>query len=261
MGRTGKWILAILGTVGLVLGAMQNCSQVDFQAVQGEAEAAKTSANNVFVVGSEPVQLPDDDDTDSDDDRTPDADSRVTASGGSGPSGDGDGDQGSEGFVESSTDDGSSEDGSSDGTSDDDSGDAGTLACGSLQVRDVIIDILAIEVRAGQGQTYQLNIGSGPADLLDLANGIDFIPDRNLSITQLRILLGSENYVLTVDDQIYPLQTTNQQNSGLIALLDGRTDLAKDVTYHLTLDFDPRFQVKRAGEQCQLHPNVSARIE
>lgn len=249
--------MAILGTVGLVLGAMQNCSQVDFQAVQQEAETAKTSANNVFVVGSEPVEFPGDDSTDPDDDRTPDGDSRITDTGAFSDgeqSGDDNVSGGSsgEGFVESSADDGSSDDSSTD---------AGTLACGALQVRDVIIDILAIEVRAGQGQTYQLNIGSGPADLLDLANGIDFIPDRNLSITQLRILLGSENYVLTVDDQIYPLQTTNQQNSGLIALLDGRTDLAKDVTYHLTLDFDPQFQVKRAGDQCQLHPNVSARIE
>ena len=250
MGRTGRWILAVLATAGLILGAMQNCSQVDFEAVKQESEAAKSAANNVFVVGSEPVQLAEDS-VDPDDSRSPDGNSRES-------------EDEAPGFVsqedaENSTDQGS--DDSSDGSSDDSSDEAGTIACGSLQVRDVIVDILAIEVSVEQGQTYQLNIGSGPADLLDLANGIDFIPDRNLSISQLRILLGTENYVLTVEDQIFPLRTPNQQNSGLIALLDGRTDLAKDVTYHLTLDFDPQFQVKRAGDQCQLHPNVSARIE
>lgn len=211
--------MASLGTVALVLGAMQNCSQVDFEAVQEQAKAAKSSSNNIFDVGSEPVQLAEDENLN---------------------------DEGSESDPEDEM-----------GVS----AEAGTLACGSLQVRDVIIDILSIEVFVDGGQTYELNIGSGPADLLDLANGIDFVPDRNLSIQQLRIILGEENYVLTVDDEIYPLKTSNQQTSGLIALLGGRTDLAKDVTYHLSLDFDPQFQVKKSGSQCQLHPNVSARIE
>ncbi len=229
MGRTGKWIVAVLGTAGLILGAMQNCSQVDFKTIQEQVEAAPLATNNVLIVGSEPVQLAED--VNSDGGRPVDGGRNETSV--APTSGD------SMGVVV----------------------ERGTLACGALQVRDVIIDILSIEVSAGQGQTYQLNIGSGPADLLDLANGIDFIPDRNLSITQLRIMLGEENYVLTVDDEIYPLKTSNQQVSGLIALLGGRTDLAKDVTYHLSLDFDPRFQVKRAGAECQLHPNVSARIE
>lgn len=219
MNRTGKWTLGVIVTAGLILGAMQNCSQVDFAELQ-KAQNSKISQGNVFVVGTEPIPF--------------EEDSNLTDN---------------------------TEQDLNNSTNSEFKNEGGTLACGGLQVRDVIIDILSVEAKMDNGQVYQLNIGGGPADLLDLANGIDFIPEKNLSINQLRIVLGEENYVLGVDDKVFPLRTPNQQNSGLIVLLNGRTELAKDVTYHLAIDFDPQFDVRSVGRDCQFHPNVTAIIE
>ncbi|MCB0407990.1 MAG: hypothetical protein KDD34_07295 [Bdellovibrionales bacterium] len=263
MGRTGLWVLSIVLILGATLFGMQNCSQVEFAELQKEGELKKISEENALIIEPQPVKA--DENTDNENDESGNVSEAGDEGGSAGdvtqtpqqnsnesenpPAAEGDSSSHESGIV---------------GSQDDDSGEEseeGVLACGDLHVKDIIIDIQSIDVKTKEGQSYQLNIGSGPADLLDLARGIDFIPEKNMRIANLRVRLGSENYILTTDEKMYPLRTQSQESAGLLVILNGHKELAKDVTYHLTMDFDPDFQVKKAGGECKLHPNVKATIE
>jgi hypothetical protein len=245
MGRAAKWVLTVVGALGITLMAMQNCSQVEFEQLQSD-ELRKISDENAFVVGTRPVQLENSYQSDESGSEStpnlPDEAAEVeppgndTADGGTTDVG---------GVTESTPP----------------APEGGILACGQLEVQDIIIDITSIEVRVRDGEKYQLNIGSGPADLLDLARGIDFVPDRNMDLQEMRVILGEENYVLTNNGQTYPLKSQSQQNAGLLVKIDGKQELIKDVTYHLTMLFEPEFHIKSGGGECILHPNVTATLQ
>lgn len=260
MGRTAKWIVMVLGVVGLTLMAMQNCSPVEFAQIQDD-QMRKISEENAFVVGTQQVNL-----NEAYQDNTPEIESPGSPTDETEASG-----------SDIQTDVTSEEPQETVNSPTEDStvaptiveteattapmGESPVLACGQLEVQDIIIDIQSIDVKVSGSERYQLNIGSGPADLLDLARGIDFIPDRNMKVIEMRVMLGEENYVLTSNNQTYPLTSQSQQNAGLLVKVEGREELIKDVTYHLTLVFDPQFHVKAGGGECILHPNVRATIQ
>lgn len=209
MGRTVNWILGIMATTGIALLAMQNCSRVDFDQYEKQADLKRIEASNQLVVSSK-VVIEDE-----------------------------------EGQL----------------VEDPSFRNLKIVSCDELNVKDIIIDILGIEVKMSSGEAYQLEIGSGPADLFDLARGIDFIPNQTMTVVSLNVLLGSDNYVLTQDEKMFPLQSLNSKGNLLQAYLPGEMVIAKDVTYHLKMDFDPLFHVRQGDKGCGLHPNVRASIE
>lgn len=103
----------------------------------------------------------------------------------------------------------------------------------------------------------------GVYNLLDLVNGnsalltsAHFPAGR---ISQLRLILGSANSVVTRDGQAYPLKVPSGSESGLKLKINA--ELTADVTYQVLLDFDVAKSVQDKGgsnrnEQFKLKPVI-----
>lgn len=103
----------------------------------------------------------------------------------------------------------------------------------------VFIDVVGVEVIVN-GETEVLNTKSGVYDLLTLTGGefvelvTDEIPSGQLS--QMRLILGSENTVVLDGGQEVGLKTPSAQQTGL--KLNVNYDLQPGVSYEFIMDFN-----------------------
>jgi Domain of unknown function (DUF4382) len=106
-------------------------------------------------------------------------------------------------------------------------------------------------------------IRPGIYNLLNLTNGnTALLTSADLpagKVSQLRLVLGPNNTVVTRDGQVYPLKVPSGAESGLKLKIDA--ELTADVTYQLVLDFDVAKSVKDRGgsnknEKFKLKPTI-----
>ncbi|RYE14392.1 MAG: DUF4382 domain-containing protein [Sphingobacteriales bacterium] len=92
-------------------------------------------------------------------------------------------------------------------------------------------------------------INPGLYNLLDFANGADtLLVSADLpegTISQIRLILGDDNSVKLNDGTTHDLTTPSAQQSGL--KLQVHTELKKDVTYKMLLDFDAAKSIVKTG--------------
>ena len=117
-------------------------------------------------------------------------------------------------------------------------------------VSEVWVDVKDVLINMGDSSWTSV-IGSHPGlyNLLDLTNGKDTIlADADIpagKISQLRLLLGDNNYIITKTGEKINLTTPSAQQSGL------KIQVNQDVTggqlYRLILDFDAGKSIVKAG--------------
>ncbi|WP_226063519.1 DUF4382 domain-containing protein [Kaistella polysaccharea] len=117
------------------------------------------------------------------------------------------------------------------------------------QYEKVEVDIQKLELGKSDAAWTTLNLAkAGIYNLLDLNNGVDVLLGETVlpagAVTQLRMILGSENYV-TVDGVRHPLATPSAQQSGL--KLNWMETLQPDGAYEIWLDFDADKSVVKQG--------------
>ena len=118
----------------------------------------------------------------------------------------------------------------------------------------VVLDVQRVEIHvennddASGWQVLPL-LTTQPLNVLQYANGQSALlvsadwPAG--SISQIRLVLGTNNYVVTRDGQRFDLKTPSGQTSGV--KLQINADLQKDVTYQLLLDFDVAKSIVERG--------------
>jgi len=118
----------------------------------------------------------------------------------------------------------------------------------TLEVLQVEVNVKGDDVDPQGWQTLTL-LKPGAYDVMSYTNGnsalltsADFPVGR---ISQIRLVLGTNNYVTTKDGQVYDLKTPSGQTAGVKLKVDA--DLSKDVTYALVLDFDVAKSVVERG--------------
>jgi hypothetical protein len=125
--------------------------------------------------------------------------------------------------------------------------------------QEVNIDLQAVEVTGGNGQTVLLNTTAGIYNLIDLSNGVSkLIATSELSdakVSQIRLILGSSSTV-KVGNAIYPLSTPSADQSGL--KLQVHQTLLADIQNEILLDFDANASIVETGNGTyKLKPVVS----
>ena len=112
----------------------------------------------------------------------------------------------------------------------------------------VNIDLIAVEVKGGAGQTVTLNTTAGIYNLLDLSNGVNkLIATSNLSdskVSQIRLILGP-NSTVVVGGNTYPLSTPSAEQSGLKLSID--QTLEAGIQNEIMIDFDANVSVIETG--------------
>lgn len=116
--------------------------------------------------------------------------------------------------------------------------------------KEVWVDIR--EVKIMMKDTGEISLGGvhpGLYNLLDLTNGKDTIlADAEIpagSISQIRLVLGDNNYIITNSGQKYSLKTPSAQQSGLKVQI--HQDVSGGILYRLILDFDAGKSIVKAG--------------
>ena len=128
----------------------------------------------------------------------------------------------------------------------------------------VNVDIQAVEVHvvptSGNAQWITLPTQSGIYDLLKLQNGIDstIVTTNQLpagKITQMRLILGSNNSVVDNSNVTYPLTVPSGSQSGI--KIPGPITVNANTTVQVLLDFDASKSVIQQGNQdYQLKPVI-----
>lgn len=121
-------------------------------------------------------------------------------------------------------------------------------------VKEVWVDIKEIKIRMGDsGEITLANSYPGVYNLLDLTNGKDTIlANAEIpagSISQIRLVLGDNNYIITKNDERIDLTTPSAQQSGLKVQI--QQDVTGGVLYRLILDFDAAKSIVKAGNSGQ----------
>jgi hypothetical protein len=130
-----------------------------------------------------------------------------------------------------------------------------------VDIRDVMIHV---SNGASGGWQSLSNVSAGTYNLLDFVNGNDtLIADSNVpdggAITQVRLVLGPDNYVV-VNGNMIPLSTPSAQQSGL--KINVHQQLTPGSLYILVLDFDAgRSIVKTGNNNYILKPVIRATFE
>jgi hypothetical protein len=133
---------------------------------------------------------------------------------------------------------------------------------------EVVIDIQDVQVNITNGSSsgWQSlsNVATGLYNVLDLVNGNDTliadsqVPD-GATITQVRLVLGSNNYVVE-NGNIIELETPSAQQSGLKVNVHQQLD--SGFLYNLVLDFDAARSIVRTGNgKLILKPVVRANFQ
>lgn len=117
-------------------------------------------------------------------------------------------------------------------------------------VKGVWVDIKEVKIKMGDSSEITLG-GAHPGvyNLLDLTNGKDTIlADAEIpagKISQIRLVLGDNNYIITKDDKKIDLTTPSAQQSGLKVQV--HQEVTGGVLYRLILDFDAAKSIVKAG--------------
>ena len=118
-------------------------------------------------------------------------------------------------------------------------------------VKEVWVDIQQIEILMGDTSKPIILNGSHPGmyNLLDFSDGKDtLLADATIppgTISQIRLILGDNNYIITKDDIKIPLKTPSAQESGLKVQV--HQEVSGGILYRLTLDFDAGMSIVKAG--------------
>ena len=136
-----------------------------------------------------------------------------------------------------------------------------TSGTASLQIRltdgpdpnvsEVWVDIQQVEIiMSDTSHPLVLNgTHTGMYNLLDFADGKDtLLSDATIpagTISQIRLILGDNNYIITKDGQKINLKTPSGQQSGLKVQV--HQEVSGGILYRLTLDFDAGRSIVQAG--------------
>ncbi|MBI2730968.1 MAG: DUF4382 domain-containing protein [Sphingobacteriales bacterium] len=125
-----------------------------------------------------------------------------------------------------------------------------SLTDGPADVKEVWVDIREVKIK--MSDTSEITVGGahpGVYNLLDLTNGKDTIlADAEIpvgSISQIRLVLGDNNYIITNSGEKISLTTPSAQQSGLKVQI--HQDVTGGVLYRLILDFDAGKSIVKAG--------------
>lgn len=117
----------------------------------------------------------------------------------------------------------------------------------------VYIDIQDVQVKSTdttKGWVSLDSIQTGIYDLLKLSNGLDTLLGNAMlpagKLSQIRLILGSNNSVVLKNNDSIQLKTPSAQQSGLKLQLND--SLIAGVTYDIILDFDACKSVVKAGK-------------
>ena len=121
-------------------------------------------------------------------------------------------------------------------------------------VKEVWVDIEGIAIKMGDSAEITLaNSYPGLYNLLNFTNGKDTIlADAEIPvgrISQIRLLLGDNNYIITKDGQKIMLSTPSAQQSGLKVQI--QQDVTGGILYRMILDFDAGKSIVKAGNSGQ----------
>jgi hypothetical protein len=119
-------------------------------------------------------------------------------------------------------------------------------------VREVWVDIQQIEILMDDTTKPIILNGAHPGEynLLDFSDGKDtLLADATIppgTISQIRLILGDNNYIITNDGQKIPLKTPSGQESGLKVQV--HQEVTGGILYRLILDFDAGRSIVKAGK-------------
>ena len=117
-------------------------------------------------------------------------------------------------------------------------------------IKEVWIDIKEVRINSKDSSWLTLD-GAHPGmyNLLELTGGKDtLLADANIpsgNISQLRLVLGDNNYIVTQEDEKIALTTPSAEQSGLKVQI--HQDVAGGILYRLVLDFDAGKSIVKAG--------------
>ena len=118
-------------------------------------------------------------------------------------------------------------------------------------IKEVWVDIREIQINSGDSSNWTAISGAHPGlyNLLALTDGRDtLLADASIPagrLSQLRLILGDNNYIITQDGNKEMLTTPSAQQSGLKVQI--QNDLTGGVLYRLILDFDAAKSIVEAG--------------
>jgi hypothetical protein len=121
--------------------------------------------------------------------------------------------------------------------------------------KEVWVDIQKIQIVLGDSSNPVELDGAHPGlyNLFDLTNGKDtLIADATIpsgTISQVRLILGDNSYLITENGEKVSLKTPSGQESGLKVLV--HQAVAGGILYRLTLDFDAGRSIVKAGNSGQ----------
>jgi len=118
-------------------------------------------------------------------------------------------------------------------------------------VKEVWVDIKQVEIKVegNSGPVILSGVHAGKYNLLELTGGKDtlladvLIPSGTIS--QIRLILGDNNYIITPGGNKVTLKTPSAQQSGLKVQL--HQEVSGGMLYRLTLDFDVARSIVQAG--------------
>lgn len=121
----------------------------------------------------------------------------------------------------------------------------------NLNLSEVWVDVREIQIKMEDSANFLVLSGSRPGmyDLLQLTNGQDTLLSNALipagRISQIRLVLGNNNFAITTTGDTLQLATPSAQQSGLKVLVN--QTVTGGSLYRLTLDFDAAKSVVKAG--------------
>ena len=118
-------------------------------------------------------------------------------------------------------------------------------------VKAVWIDVRQIEIIMNETGSPFILDGAHPGmyNLMDFTNGRDtLLADASIppgTISQIRLILGDNNYLITNEDEKIALKTPSAQESGLKVQV--HQSVSGGILYRLILDFDAGKSIVKAG--------------
>ena len=124
---------------------------------------------------------------------------------------------------------------------------------GEVNVEITGMDVNYSDQKSGNSGWLTLAVKSGVYDLLQLQNNITVVLADNVKlpigkVNQLRLMLGTHNYVVTGDSsgrQVFPLVIPSSAQTGIKINIDSQIESTKNLV--ITLDFDAAASVNNEG--------------
>lgn len=139
-----------------------------------------------------------------------------------------------------------------------------TDAPASSDIAAVFVDVRAVSYTTLDENWTDVAITPTLVNLLDYQNGNDTLLaaielESGIEVQQVRLLLGSNNYIVLTDGSEHAIETPSAQESGLKINVQSEADVHSD--YKVVIDFDAsRSIVKKGTGEYQLKPVIRAYI-